>query len=456
MRFLLLYSLPLFALLLPLNSLAQDTTALEVIEFPFDNILSVENDLMIMTQYWWEAGESLYVYDITDPNEAFIVDRGFSAYTQPEQMHYWTDDRATDAVIFDSLIVWCSTHSWGSNQFGVIESGPVDLWGRWMGTDENLWQIRLSDQVDGGILHPGNMIKYGDYLIVAAGAQRIRIYDLSNPEQPELVNVLNYYNDRIVLSGDRLLVYDGWTLILLDISIPEEPEEIGRLAIGNEQYPFSFPPEQVVNGCVFLPYWDGHRHHFSLLVLDIMAEDAPVEVARIILEREFRYYYFSIWDDKLYIKDAGTPYLDVYNLSEEYEISLAFTALVWGGNLNQIIAYENLLIFDTYSRNTLVYEVFPLSAPDNKILPPASFSLSFFPNPFNSTTTIRYELPCPGQVSLQIYNPSGHQITTLFEGTRQLGAHTTTLNAGNLPTGLYFVRLKVSDQVFTQKVMLIR
>ncbi|NQT33959.1 T9SS type A sorting domain-containing protein [bacterium] len=79
-----------------------------------------------------------------------------------------------------------------------------------------------------------------------------------------------------------------------------------------------------------------------------------------------------------------------------------------------------------------------------------------YPNPFNSMTTISYCLPYPGFVSLQVYNLSGQRITTLFEGCKQSGIHTTTLTANNLPSGLYFVRLKASDQVFTQKIMLIR
>lgn len=79
-----------------------------------------------------------------------------------------------------------------------------------------------------------------------------------------------------------------------------------------------------------------------------------------------------------------------------------------------------------------------------------------YPNPFNSTTTINYGLPHPCLVSLQIFNLSGQQVNTLFEGYKQAGFHFTNLTANNLPSGLYFVQLKVSDQVFTREVTLIR
>ncbi|MDP8238095.1 MAG: T9SS type A sorting domain-containing protein [Candidatus Hatepunaea meridiana] len=88
---------------------------------------------------------------------------------------------------------------------------------------------------------------------------------------------------------------------------------------------------------------------------------------------------------------------------------------------------------------------------------PTDFEMTcIYPNPFNSTTTIRYSLSSSSQVSLQVYNLSGQLINKLFEGYKKAGIHSTNLNANNLPSGLYFIRLKASEQVFTQKVILIR
>jgi len=109
------------------------------------------------------------------------------------------------------------------------------------------------------------------------------------------------------------------------------------------------------------------------------------------------------------------------------------------------------------SRNFHVY-VEALEIGSNKQVDlPTEFNISgIYPNPFNSTTTIRYSLPIPTHVSLEVYNLTGQQITTMFEGYLQAGFHSTNLIANNLPSGLYFVRLKASEQVVTQKVMLIR
>ncbi|NQT34396.1 T9SS type A sorting domain-containing protein, partial [bacterium] len=94
---------------------------------------------------------------------------------------------------------------------------------------------------------------------------------------------------------------------------------------------------------------------------------------------------------------------------------------------------------------------------DNGLAIPSEFGISsIYPNPFNSSAVITYSLPFTSQVFLQLFDLSGRRVATLFEDRKRSGIHTATLTANSLPSGLYFVRLKASGQVFTQKVMLIR
>ena len=88
---------------------------------------------------------------------------------------------------------------------------------------------------------------------------------------------------------------------------------------------------------------------------------------------------------------------------------------------------------------------------------PANISINrIYPNPFNSTTTISYELLHPSHVSLQLYNPLGQRIFTMFEGYKQAGFHFADLNTGSLPSGLYLVRLESREQTLTRKIILNR
>jgi hypothetical protein len=80
---------------------------------------------------------------------------------------------------------------------------------------------------------------------------------------------------------------------------------------------------------------------------------------------------------------------------------------------------------------------------------PVSYSLhQNYPNPFNPTTTIQYDIPFDGLVSLKIYNTLGQEIAVLID--RQLieaGTEEVELSADGLASGVYFYRLIVEPQV---------
>jgi len=91
------------------------------------------------------------------------------------------------------------------------------------------------------------------------------------------------------------------------------------------------------------------------------------------------------------------------------------------------------------------------------ILHPSSFILyPAHPNPFNATTTIRYELPRPSHVSLSVHDLAGRLVETLVDERVDGGRYATSWQAGSLPSGLYFIRFEVNDRAQMQKVVLIR
>jgi hypothetical protein len=64
-----------------------------------------------------------------------------------------------------------------------------------------------------------------------------------------------------------------------------------------------------------------------------------------------------------------------------------------------------------------------------------------YPNPFNSKTTISYNLPENGRVSLVVYNKLGAVVTTLIDQVQSAGSYTFDLNRGSLAAGVYTYRL---------------
>ena len=79
-----------------------------------------------------------------------------------------------------------------------------------------------------------------------------------------------------------------------------------------------------------------------------------------------------------------------------------------------------------------------------------------YPNPFNSSTRIEYQLPQAGHVKISVYNSLGQEVATLFNGNQSAGKFSLNFNAGNLPSGVYYYRLVSGSYSHTRKMILLR
>lgn len=94
-------------------------------------------------------------------------------------------------------------------------------------------------------------------------------------------------------------------------------------------------------------------------------------------------------------------------------------------------------------------------------LPPISNQYSFFldqnfPNPFTNSTTFYYSIPENTLVKLELFNTMGRKIRTVVHERKQAGNYWITLQADNLPSGIYFYTLTTDGQSKTKKMTLIR
>lgn len=88
---------------------------------------------------------------------------------------------------------------------------------------------------------------------------------------------------------------------------------------------------------------------------------------------------------------------------------------------------------------------------------PTEFALSNnYPNPFNPTTTIKYDLPKESQVTLKIYDILGREVATLVNGKQNAGFYQVRFDASRLASGVYVYRIMAGDFVQTKKMMLMK
>jgi hypothetical protein len=88
---------------------------------------------------------------------------------------------------------------------------------------------------------------------------------------------------------------------------------------------------------------------------------------------------------------------------------------------------------------------------------PDAFALDAnFPNPFRTTTTIRYGLPEPASVRLDVYDALGRRVATLVSEEQQPAWHEVEFHADDLTPGVYIYRLRAGDFVSQRQLTFVR
>ena len=79
-----------------------------------------------------------------------------------------------------------------------------------------------------------------------------------------------------------------------------------------------------------------------------------------------------------------------------------------------------------------------------------------YPNPFNPQTTINYQLPKDGLVTLKVYDALGKEVTELVNGYKGAGSYNVTFDGSNLASGIYFYKITAGEFTTTKKLMLMK
>ena len=103
-----------------------------------------------------------------------------------------------------------------------------------------------------------------------------------------------------------------------------------------------------------------------------------------------------------------------------------------------------------------VYTDIASSDDEEKIIPDEITLHSAYPNPFNPSTMISFDIMEMDKVSLKIYDLTGRQVASLVNRPMAPGYHQITWNPGLLPSGVYLVELTTGGRSFNQKITYIK
>ncbi len=152
------------------------------------------------------------------------------------------------------------------------------------------------------------------------------------------------------------------------------------------------------------------------------------------------------------------------NISPNTTEFIDMEVLIWNNSNNQT-AYYRMKAFDTenlYSDNTQTesinfYTIFKNSSligNENESSSIDYHLFSNYPNPFNPSTSIKYQIKDEGFVSLIIYDILGKKIVTLVNEYKNAGYYKVDFSANEFPSGVYIYKLSVNGFISVKKMLL--
>ncbi len=166
--------------------------------------------------------------------------------------------------------------------------------------------------------------------------------------------------------------------------------------------------------------------------------------------------------DKNTIESAGNFPLIVVDARATTKVDSSTYVASSGTNTRQIAAMNNLRYSITtydglqYQISTGNFDYASSVSRDIKMQEPDYHLLNNYPNPFNPGTIIVFSLPKSEFITLKIYNILGSEIATLINSQLASGLHKIFFDAKNLPSGVYFYRLKSNLFSQTKSMLLIK
>jgi hypothetical protein len=162
------------------------------------------------------------------------------------------------------------------------------------------------------------------------------------------------------------------------------------------------------------------------------------------------------WLDKRAMDDRKFSSIGPLTLEKNKPAEILLALVVGRGtnNLNSItVARENVQrAIQEYESNfaSMTYTSPPA-------IPVTSYLLyQNYPNPFNPTTTIRYELPQDGVVTIEVFDILGQKVKTILNEFKDAGRYEVAFSSTGLASGVYIYQLRVDDFITSKKMMILR
>jgi hypothetical protein len=146
------------------------------------------------------------------------------------------------------------------------------------------------------------------------------------------------------------------------------------------------------------------------------------------------------------VKLQGVTYPVMFtmeNADAQYTLSDAISGKVLG----TITKENNSVVIDKLAKSAVKIE---------KVQYVNELAVSVYPNPVSATSSVDFAVTENGNVTLKLYNEIGTEIMTLVNADYTAGVYNTTLNAANLATGSYILKLTNGSNFQVVKINVVK
>ena len=139
----------------------------------------------------------------------------------------------------------------------------------------------------------------------------------------------------------------------------------------------------------------------------------------------------------------------------------SFVLLLAGSGYSEIMKVTKtggeIIEIDISDIDQITFDLNSSSVHDFEVLSKIPIKLlKNYPNPFNPTTTISYDLVRTGDVKLSIFNSKGQMILKQELGEQKIGSHQFKFDGNKYNSGVYFYQVSVGGNVQVKKMIMVK
>lgn len=244
--------------------------------------------------------------------------------------------------------------------------------------------------------------------IATSPTSRLRIYDAANPSIGD--SVASNFTIKVLLNG-------------ITLTAPANPSTIITTQADTAKVVFSWTSTGSIPGINYK--WKIRKGSGSYLSF---VSDSNGTATRITMRKsklDSLAVNFGLSGDSVLCAWASTAYLNTDSTTSNVGILILKTNTVGVNNISTVIPTEHKLYTN-------------------------------YPNPFNPSTKIKFEIPKDEFVKITVYDLSGKAVSELVNERLKAGVYETDFNGSNLSSGTYFYKIETNNFVETRKMVLIK